>query len=349
MKKIIKHIKTLAAVVALITVVSCSKERLLNYFNPVVDITIPENAARLVMIGRIVGGSDSIELFITKSRGALDTTLLNSNIVSGFGDRGNSAFDTVNSAVVKVFKDGVLFATPQYFANGKYLAKLTKRIPEDRSIYTVQVSATGLATIEATQQMVSAPVTFDSVSVLENVKVSKPLDLNNPFDPLGDPYNAVQFNLTFKDKAGEQNYYSAFGTAQLPTEAIPRGLRCDSRDPASENNYLNAKNLDGKVINWTTHTRRIGRGGGPNGGGGPGGGGPKGGGPNQSATIPVGTVVELTLVSASYDRYLFEQSYATYLSGTKNPFAEPVILHSNVKNGFGVLTTAVERTKVIRF
>ena len=194
--------------------------------------------------------------------------------------------------------------------------------------------------------MVSAPVTFDSVSVLENVKVSKPLDLNNPFDPLGDPYNAVQFNLTFKDKAGEQNYYSAFGTATLPTEATPRGLRCDSRDPASENNYLNAKNLDGKVINWTTHTRRIGRGGGPGGGGGPKGGGGPGG---NNAQIPVGTTVELTLVSASYDRYLFEQSYATYLSGTKNPFAEPVILHSNVKNGFGVFTTAVERTKVIRF
>jgi Domain of unknown function (DUF4249) len=339
MKKVFQHIKTVATVVALITVVSCSKESLLNYFNPVVDVQIPENAARLVLVGRIVGGTDSIELFITKSRGALDTTLLNSNIVSGFGERGNSAFDTVNSALVKVFKDGVLFAAPQYFANGKYLTKLTKPIPEDRSVYTVQVSAAGLATIEATQQMVSAPTSFDSITVLENVKVAKPLDLNNPFDPLGDPYNAVQFNLTFKDKAGEQNYYSAFGTAILPTEATPRGLRCESRDPASENNYLNAKNLDGKVINWTTHTRRIGRGGGPKGGG-PGG---------NNAQIPVGTVVNLTLVSASYDRYLFEQSYATYLSGTKNPFAEPVILHSNVKNGFGVFTTAVERTKVIRF
>jgi hypothetical protein len=345
MKKVFQHIKTVAAIVALITVISCSKESLLNYFNPVVDVTIPPNAARLVLVGRIVGGSDSIELFITKSRGALDTTLLNSNIVSGFGERGNSAFDTVNSAVVKVFKDGVLFATPQYFANGKYLSKLTKPIPEDRSIYTVQVSAANLATIEATQQMVSAPTSFDTITVLENVKVSKPLDLNNPFDPLGDPYNAVQFNLTFKDKAGEQNYYSAFGVAQLPTEATPRGLRCDSRDPASENNYLNAKNLDGKTINWTTHTRRIGRGGGPGGGGPKGGGGPGG----NNAQIPVGTVVNLTLVSASYDRYLFEQSYATYLSGTKNPFAEPVILHSNVKNGFGVFTTAVERAKVIRF
>jgi hypothetical protein len=336
MKKIFQHIKIVAAIVALITVVSCSKDSLLNYFNPVVDITIPENAARLVLVGRIVGGTDSIELFITKSRGALDTTLLNSNIISGFGDRGNSAFDTVNNAEVKIFKDGVLFAAPQYFANGKYLATLSQRIPEDRSTYTVQVSAAGLATIEATQQMVSAPTSFDTITVLENVKVAKPLDLNNPFDPLGDPYNAVQFNLTFKDKAGEQNYYSAFGVAKLPTDPNTRGLRCDSRDPASENNYLNAKNLDGKVINWTTHTRRIGRGGGR----GPGG---------NNGQIPVGTVVEMTLVSASYDRYLFEQSYATYLNGTKNPFAEPVILHSNVKNGFGVFTTAVERTKVIRF
>ncbi len=340
MKNIIKQI---SFAVALLSITSCSQTALENYFTPIVDIKIPDRDPRLVLLGRIVGGSDSIELFITKSRGALDTTLLNSNIVSGFGSRGNSAFDTVNNATVKVFKDGVLIATPQYFINGKYLAVLPKALPEDKATYTVQVSAPNFVSIEATQKMVSAPTNFDTVTATQNVKVAKPLDLNNPFDPFGDPYNATQFNLSFKDVAGENNYYTAYGVAFLPNDPNPRGLQCDSRDPASENNYLNAKNFDGKSIAWTTHTRRIGRGGGPNGGG-PGG--PRGG---NNGQIPAGTTVNLTLVSASYDRYLFEQSYATYLSALNNPFAEPVILHSNIKNGYGVFTTAVERTKVIKF
>ena len=341
-----KRIQIPIAFIALMTLGSCSQTALENYFTPVVDVVIPPHDPKLVLIGRIVAGQDSIELFITKSRGALDTTLLNSNIISGFGDRGNSAFDTVNNAVVKIFKDGVLYAAPQYFTNGKYLARLPKRIPEDQAVYTVQVSAVGFVSIEATQKMVLAPTSFDSIVTTQNVKVAKPLDLNNPFDPLGDPYNATQFALSFKDPLGENNYYTAYGIASLPGDPTPRGLRCESRDPISENNYLNAKNFDGKAITWSTHTRRIGRGGGPNGGG-PGG--PRGGGPNQPSVIPPGTIVELTLVSASFDRFLFEQSYAVYLSALNNPFAEPVILASNVKNGFGVFTTAVERTRTITF
>ena len=335
------YFKFIVAFITILSFTNCSQTALENYFTPVVDITIPDRDPKLVLIGRIVGGSDSIELFITKSRGVLDTALLNSNITSNFGNRGNSAFDTVNNATVKVFKDGVLIATPQYFNNGVYLAKLAKALPEDKATYTVQVSAPNFVTIEATQKMVAAPVSFDTVTVLENVKVAKPLDLSNPFDPFGDPYNATQFTLTFKDPVGENNYYSAYGVAFLPNDPTPRGLRCDSRDPASEINYLNATNLDGKNITWSTHTRRIGRGGGPNGGG------PRG--PNGSSQIPAGTTVNLTLISASYDRYLFEQSYATYLSALNNPFAEPVILHSNIKNGLGVFTTAIERTKVIKF
>lgn len=221
------------------------------------------------------------------------------------------------------------------------MAKLAKPIADDKATYTVQVSATGFTTIEASQKMVGAPAKIDTVIATQNVKVSKPLDLNNPFDPFGDPYNATQFTFYFKDGVNEINYYTAFGVAKLPNDPNLRGLRAESRDAVSENNYLNAKNLDGKSIVWSTHTRRI--------GGGRGQGGPGRGGPNGSSQVPAGTVVTLTLSSVSYDRFLFEQSYATYLSALNNPFSEPVILHSNIKNGYGVFTTASERTFMVKF
>jgi hypothetical protein len=341
MKNIISKIQVFIFSLTILSISACSADALTNYFTPIVDVKIPPHDPKLVLIGRIVAGVDSIELFITKSRGALDTALLNSNIVSQFGNRGNSAFDTVNNATIKVFKDGVLLATPKYYQNGVYLARLTSRIAADKATYTVQVSAPGFTSIEATQKMVGGPAKVDTVVTTQNVKVSKPLDLNNPFDPFGDPYNATQFTFYFKDVPNENNYYTAYGVAQLPTDPNIRGLRAESRDPLSENNYLNAKNLDGKSIVWSTHTRRI--------GGGRGQGGPGHGGPNGSTVVPVGTVVTLTLSSVSYDRYLFEQSYATYLAALNNPFSEPVILYSNVKNGFGVFTTASEKTFTVKF
>jgi hypothetical protein len=344
MKNIILKIKISIFSLAILSLAACSETALSNYFTPIVDVKIPPHDPKLVLIGRIVSGVDSIELFITKSRGALDTALLNSNVVSQFGNRGNSAFDTVNNATVKIFKDGVLFATPKYYQNGVYLAKLTSKIPEDKSTYTVQVTAAGFTTIEASQKMVGAPAKIDTVITTQNVKVSKPLDLNNPFDPFGDPYNATQFTFYFKDVPNESNFYSAYGVASLPNDPTNlRGLRAESRDPVSENNYLDARNLDAKSIAWSTHTRRIGggRGGGP--------GGPGGGGPNGNSQVPAGTIVTLTLSSVSYDRFLFEQSYATYLAALNNPFSEPVILHSNIKNGFGVFTTASERNFTVKF
>jgi Domain of unknown function (DUF4249) len=317
-----KNITKIVSFLALLSLSACSSTSLENYFTPVVDIQIPPQTPKLVLVGRILAGSNSIGLFVTKSRGALDTGILN-----------YSRFDTITNATVKIFKDNVLFATPQYAGNGQYVASLPTPVPYDLATYTVQVSAPNFTSIEATQKMVSV-AKIDSVGFITKVTVSQPL--NDFFDLLGDPRDASQFTIYFKDTPNQVNYYSAFGTYQLPNQTEIRNLRCDSRDPASENNYLNAKNLDGKSITWSTHSRAlIGRQRG--GGGGRGGNGSNG-------QVQSGTQIWLTLSSVSADRYLFEQSYSIYQNALNNPFAEPVILHNNIKNGFGIFTTATEST-----
>jgi hypothetical protein len=319
-----KNITKIIGFLAIVSLAACSQTALENYFTPIVDIQIPPQTPKLVLIGRIVAGVNYVELFITKSRGALDTGILN-----------YSRFDTVSNATIKVFKDNVLYATPQYVGLGRYLAQLPKATPFDLSTYTVQVSCPTFTSIEATQKMVSPAIKIDSVGFIDKVKVTQPL--NDLFDLLGDPRDASQFTFYFKDTPNQDNYYSAYGTYILPGQTQIRNLRCDSRDPASENNYLNAKNLDGKIISWSTHSRAlIGRG--------RGGGGPGQGGPGGNGTIQSGTEISITLSSVSADRYLFEQSYSIYQNAQNNPFAEPVILHNNIKNGFGIFTTAAETT-----
>ena len=318
-----KNFKLAFIAFAFLSLVGCTATALTNYFTPIVDIQIPTQTPKLVLIGRILAGSDTVQLFITKSRGALDTTLLR-----------NNQFDTVNNATIQVFKDNVLFATPKYTNGGQYIAKLGKTIAYDHATYTVQVSCPGFTSVEASQQMVGF-AKLDSVSFIEKIKVSQPL--NDIFDLLDDPKDASQFTLYFKDVPNEVNYYTAFGAALLPNGTNVFNLQCNSRDPNSENNFLNAKNLDAKAIIWSTHSRAlIGRQ-----RGGPGGPGQNGGG---NGKIQPGTQVWITLSSVSYDRYLFEQSYSIYQNAQNNPFAEPVILHNNIKNGFGIFTTAAEST-----
>lgn len=48
--------------------------------------------------------------------------------------------------------------------------------------------------------------------------------------------------------------------------------------------------------------------------------------------------LEFSLLSISEDRYLYLRSLDAYWNADGNPFAEPVVVHNNVENGFGIFT-----------
>ncbi|MBQ5424737.1 MAG: DUF4249 family protein, partial [Bacteroidales bacterium] len=58
-------------------------------------------------------------------------------------------------------------------------------------------------------------------------------------------------------------------------------------------------------------------------------------------------VVHLRAISKDY--YQYQKSFDLYVENDGNPFAEPTLVKTNVKNGLGILGTASEVTDTIKF
>jgi hypothetical protein len=315
-----------------------------DYFTPIVDVVVPKRDPKLVVIADLWSGQTDLTIFVTRSRASLDNTPYDytgvDTILRGFGGGpgggpggGNRTeivpilIDTVAGAVVQLSKNGQLLAKLNSVGLGRFRTKLAQPLAEDGATYTLTISAPGYATVESVQKMPSGAV-LDSVSYTSDVSVTDP---NNPFSkPIRDEYV-----LDFKDIINQENYYTAVAQATTKdaggTEMI-RDVPFASLDPISENNVVTDKDLNGKRIVWREHSNRRLKGGGRGG--------------NNAA---VSGSIQVALLSITKERYNYIKSYALYQSTLNNPLAEPVILYSNINNGYGLFSLGANRVAVARF
>lgn len=52
--------------------------------------------------------------------------------------------------------------------------------------------------------------------------------------------------------------------------------------------------------------------------------------------------LNMVLESVSKDRFLFLKSLSSYYDANGNPFAEPVVVHGNIENGYGIFTLSAK-------
>ncbi|MEY4937230.1 MAG: hypothetical protein RIS64_3589 [Bacteroidota bacterium] len=318
---------------------SCSA----NYFTPIVDVAIPLREAKLVVIADFWSGEQELNVFVTTTRASLDNTpydytgvdtiLTNPNRPGGGRTQVVPILiDTVSGVVVKLTKNGQAFAQLNSTGLGRYRTTLAQPLAEDGATYTLTISAPGYPTIESTQKM-PASTKLDSVTYNPDASVTDP---NNPFSKnIRDEYV-----LDFKDVANQENYYTAVAQATTKdaagTETI-QNIPFSSLDPLSESNVVTDRNLDGKRIVWREHTNRrlksSGRGGGGGGGG----------------NVAVSGSIQVVLLSITKERFNYIKSYALYQSTLNNPLAEPVILYSNINNGYGLFSIGANRGFTVLF
>jgi Domain of unknown function (DUF4249) len=328
------------AIITIALLSSCSA----NYFTPIVDVVVPERAPKLVVIADFWSGEQDLTVFVTTTRASLDNSPYDytgvDTILTSFGGRGGPRteivsilIDTVPGVVVKLAKNGQPFAQLNSTGLGRYRTKLAQPLAEDGATYTLTISAPGFTTIESTQKMPTG-TRLDSVTYNPDASVTDP---NNPFSKnIRDEYV-----LDFKDIANQENYYTAVAQATTKdaagTETV-RDIPFASLDPLSESNVVTDKNLDGKRIVWREHSNRrlksSGRGGGPGGGGG---------------NVAVSGAIQVVLLSITKERFNYMKSYALYQSTLNNPLAEPVILYSNINNGYGLFSLGANRSFTARF
>lgn len=208
----------------------------------------------------------------------------------------------VDNATVTIYQNGQLLGNALYEINDLYLLHLGQPLPATQDEYRLVVSAPGYDTVSSTQVM-PLPVPIDTTWY----KVEGAIDaFGNKVDEL-----AVVFN----DPVGVRNYYSVEAWVVF-NDKYSEELSLQALDPLAEEgiNGLVLKDVtfDGKRYEWRLTVNRFFD--------------------LDNAKIYV------RLSSITSDAYLYQRS--VYLSDVTlgNPFAEPVIVHSNVLNGYGIFS-----------
>ena len=308
-----KNLRYIIAAFSFFLLASCTQTQLSNYFTPVVDIAIPDHVTKLVAQAEWTVGSDSLAVMVSKSRGALDTTFYNNS----------GRFDTVGNAKVELLKDGKLVATLPYYQDGFHYSRGVHKLDTTVGIaYTLRVSSPNYPTIETTQ-ITPKKAKIRSVAFhKDGATRSDPLDIFN-----GKPRNKLvdEYVIEFDDVPNDENFYAAYAVIDYVATGQTQLLELGSLDDIAESNMLKDKTFQNKTFSWRLWSQRFkgGRGGGPN---------------NNNNTLVAGDKITVYLRSMTADQYLFRRSLDLYKQ-SNNFFSEPVILHTNIKNGYGIFTT----------
>jgi Domain of unknown function (DUF4249) len=318
-----KNLKYTIFTLSLLSLAACTQTQLESYFTPVVDIPIPAHVQTLVMQAEWTVGNDSLSVMVSKSRGALDSgTYLNPN-----------TYDTVGNAKVELLRDGKVVATLPYYQNGFHYLRGGHTLDTTAGLaYTLRVSTPTLPTIESTQL---TPKTAKIRRVAFNKDGATKADPLDIFE--GKPRTKIvdEYIIEFDDIPNQENFYAAYALIESATTGAVQRLDLGSLDDIAESNMVKDNTFKNKTFAWRLWSQAF-----------KGGGGGRGGGPNSNnIVIASGDKITFYLRSLTADQYLFRKSLDLYRQS--NFFSEPVILHTNVKNGYGIFTTqAISSVKI---
>jgi hypothetical protein len=302
----------LLMIVSLWLLTSCEKN---------VKIDIPQKDPRLVINGLLVK-NDLFTVRIGKSRGVLVPDNHQVSLVEQY---------TVKTAVPVIFENDVAVDTLVYRpADFTYTTVRNKKVREGYN-YTIRVSAPGFKQAEANSGLPSQSI----IAELRRVKNSRT-----------NSYGEQQDEITIKlnDPAGEKNFYlvqvwGAYGnkifcvsTSDKDIEQI--GDNTDPLDPdncfdggallMSDNNFNGAQKqlkLFVQSTELTDYTDNV----------------------THKTYRPF-----IKLFRITEDEFKFIKSNRAYSSAGDNPFAEPVNIYSNVKNGYGIFALSTMAVDTLR-
>jgi hypothetical protein len=207
----------------------------------------------------------------------------------------------IKNAKVQLLKNDQLFATIPYSTKQFYKLKLPKTKVIDQARYQLKISAAGYPEIHALQNM-PAPVQIISTKHERFAAVD------------GEGRKVDLITLEFQDPDYTQNYY-AVRAIFSSTPAEKNYVQLFGKDEFSET-FENEVVLKDEAFNGKKYIWKI-----------------------AADLPPASGKLTIQLHSISRDKYLYLKSTNLYESGEDNPFAEPVLLHSNIIGGFGIFST----------
>ncbi len=289
----------------MITLVSCKKN---------IDVDLPDLPSQLV-VNCLFNPNQKWIVNVSQTLGITDTAQ-------------HAAF--VDNALVSLYEDDIWIANLTHTNKGNYTLDAFP-VPEQN--YTIKVQAAGFETAEATAKIpVQGVMPYSATFSTDTIYIIDELQSLMAVSPV---------SVSFYDIPNVKNYYQvkliAYDSLYLTANAIHQdnlfetfSLRTKSplAETFNEAQYyvlLNDETQDGNEINLdcTTWANLFY---------------PSVVGYEGDSLITPRRNLELyvELNTLSQDMYLFEKSYIQNRYNITNPFAEPINVYSNVKNGLGI-------------
>ena len=295
--KHMKYISTFAlSLILVVLYTSCDGDR----FEQVVEIEIPPHESRLVTNAIFLSTADSLSTFVSNSLSILE----------------EENFNDSETASIRLLKNDNELGQFTYDAvNGVYTNKLNNALGNDVATYRLELEDGAFPKATAVQAMPVAPV-------IGEIEVEEEGALNDE----GDKNDAIEIEII--DSGASSDYYGikAFleGYNIIPntTDTIwySSSLYLNSNNPlayyANENNLgliISDASFNGTTYRLNTYTY---------------------------SDLPFDQAgdffIRIELINITEDTYLYSRSLQQYYDSVDNPFAEPVTVHSNLENGYGI-------------
>ena len=295
--------KRILALLIIIFITSCERDVIIN---------IPPQPLKLVVNG-VVRTTTAFRVTVGKTAGVLDTT--------------SSAGLRINNAFVQLYENNILVDTLIHDApSNTYLVKRNTRALPGKT-YLLKAVAQGFPSVEAET---TTPNVIAIQSITRRMNVKK--------NASGDFLDEVK--ITFNDEVAENHYLVRVRRPRLQTQNTVgyTGINCmrstdtdiegrNDGDPTEfetcidDEFFLRDKNFNGKtkeIVLFILHDDLE---------------------PllMQNPNRHVKPIVELHSITA--DQFKYRKTLGAYRDAEDNPFAEPVLLYGNIKNGYGIFVT----------
>ena len=219
-------------------------------------------------------------------------------------DNGN--YENVN-ATITVFENGIEFLKFDYSGNnseGWEEKKFVKNMAEGNE-YTLIVKNDKYGTATSKQTLPKKPD-------ISNIKYKK----DGFIDP--DGYKSDQLSFNINDEKNIENYYmiEAMYLSIYEQDTFENNIYFESNDPSTRSAYFN--DVTGLIVSDKIFD-----------------------GTNPKLILGVDNYdffdnISLKISAITKDYYNFLLSYDQYSNSNGNPFAEPVNVHNNIENGYGL-------------
>ncbi|MCX6318151.1 MAG: DUF4249 domain-containing protein [Bacteroidetes bacterium] len=299
---------------------------LLSGCEKTVNIDIPQKEPKLVINARLVK-NEVFSVSAGRSRGVLSPVNYSSSLIEQY---------VVKTAAVVVFENGTAIDTLVY-QPGDFLYKSVRNTRvQDGKVYTVAVSAAGYTTAQASAAVPSQSV----IAGVTRIRNSRTTASGTPQD---------EITIKLSDPPGERNFYlvqlwgagfgNPFGNSIYCVSTTDKDVEDigDNTDPFDPDNcydggllLMRDDNFNGglKQLRLFVDASQL-----------------------DEYNDPVTHRIYRPYIHVyriSEDEFKYNKSNNAYTNTGDNPFAEPINIFSNVKNGYGIFSLSTVAVDTLR-